>query len=264
MAKILLIISALVIAATAYLGFATKQKVEEVQGQLKEKKATLITTQADLSKTKGTLKKTEDELVAAKATIEEKDKEIIAKKGEIDTIKGELSKVTADLEEKVKKLADIQEQLDKIGKGPGGNVDEMIKQVGDLTKAKADLEVKVAELAQVQDTLNKQLSDEKSKTAAAEIVVRGYKENITRRGLTGTVLAYNPGWNFVVLSIGDKQSLKAGKEMVVTRGGQMVAKVRVTSVEPSTSIADIIPSSVAKGQSVQPGDSVVYEGRGNN
>ena len=52
--------------------------------------------------------------------------------------------------------------------------------------------------------------------------------------------------------------------MVVTRGGQMVAKVRVTSVEPSTSIADIIPSSVVKGQSVQPGDSVVYEGRGSN
>lgn len=264
MAKILLIISALVIAATAYLGFATKQKVEEVQGQLKEKKTALITTQGQLATTKTSLKKSEDELVAAKATIEEKDKDIAAKKGEIDTIKGDLLKATTDLDEKTKKLAEIQEQLDKIGKGPGGNIDEMIKQVGDLTKSKADLEVKVAELTQVQDTLNKQLGDEKSKTVSAETQVKAYKQNYTRQGVTGTVLAYNPGWNFVVLSIGDKQSLKAGKEMVVTRGGQMVAKVRVTSVEPSTSIADIIPSSVVKGQSVQPGDSVVYEGRGSN
>ena len=79
--------------------------------------------------------------------------------------------------------------------------------------------------------------------------------------MTGPVLAYNPGWNFVVLSIGDKQSVKAGKVLVVTRGGQMIARVRVTSVEPSSSIADVIPSSVIRGESVQPGDSVVYEGR---
>lgn len=263
MAKILLIISALVIAATAYLGFATKQKVEEVQGQLKEKKATLITTQATLSKTQGTLTKTQDELVAAKATIEEKDKDIAAKKGEIDGLSSKLKEASDSLTAKT-------EELEKLKIALGGNPDkgpdvEQMKADFEATKkAKADLEVKVAELTQVQDTLNKQLSDEKSKTVSAETQVKAYKQNYTRLGVTGTVLAYNPGWNFVVLSIGDKQSLKAGKEMVVTRGGQMVAKVRVTSVEPSTSIADIIPSSVAKGQSVQPGDSVVYEGRGNN
>ena len=261
MAKILLIISALVIAATAYLGFATKQKVEEVQGQLKEKKATLITTQADLSKTKGTLKKTEDELVAAKATIEEKDKDIVAKKGEID-------KLTADLKKTSDELAAKIEEIAKFAKpdatGAPVDLEKMRAEMDALSKSKVELEGRVAELTQVQDTLNKQLSDEKSKTVSAETQVKAYKQNYTRLGVTGTVLAYNPGWNFVVLSIGDKQSLKAGKEMVVTRGGQMVAKVRVTSVEPSTSIADIIPSSVAKGQSVQPGDSVVYEGRGNN
>ena len=262
MAKILLIISALVIAATAYLGFATKGKVDALQGDLTTKKNTLIATQADLTKTKGNLKKTEDELVAAKATIEEKDKEVAAKKGEVDKLTSDLSKATTDLDEKTKKLADIQEQLDKRP-GVGGNIDEMIKQVGDLTKAKADLEIKVAELSQVQETLNKQLGDEKSKTVAAETQVRSYKEGYTRPGVTGTVLAYNPGWNFVVINIGDKQSLKAGKEMVVTRDGQMIAKVRVKTVEPSSSIADVIPSSVAKGQSVQPGDSVVYEGRSN-
>ena len=263
MAKILLIISALVIAATAYLGFATKQKVEEVQGQLKEKKTALITTQGQLATTKTSLKKSEDELVAAKVTIEEKDKDIIAKKGEIDGL-------GAKLKEASDSLAVKTEELDKLKIALGGNndkgpdVEQMKAEFEATKKAKADLEVKVAELTQVQDTLNKQLGDEKSKAASAETQVKAYKQNYTRQGVTGTVLAYNPGWNFVVLSIGDKQSLKAGKEMVVTRGGQMVAKVRVTSVEPSTSIADIIPSSVAKGQSVQPGDSVVYEGRGSN
>lgn len=262
MAKILLIISALVIAATAYLGFATKQKVEILQGDLADKKKVLAVTQADLSKTKTTLKTTENELVAAKATIEEKEKDISAKKGQIDSLTTELTSIKADNEEKTKKLADIQAQIDALTtKGPGGGIDEMTTKIRELSEAKSALEVQLAESKQVQETLTRNLNAEKSKTVAAETQVTAYKTEYTKPGVTGTILAYNPGWNFVVLSIGDKQSLKAGKEMVVTRDGQMVGKVRVTSVEPSTSIADIIPSTVPKGQSVQPGDRVVYEGR---
>lgn len=262
MAKILLIISALIIAATAYLGFATKQKVETIQGELAEKKKTLIATQGDLSKTKGTLKKTEDELVAAKATIDEKEKDIADKKGQIDKLTSDAAKATAELEESNKQLAQIKTAMDELEKNFAGiKPEELAGKIRDLSEAKTKLESRVAELTQVQETLNKQVMEEKSKSSAAELQVKGYKEEYMKPGVTGTVLAYNPGWNFLVLSIGDKQSVKVGKEMVVSRGGQMIAKVRVTSVEPSSSIADIIPSSVAKGESVQPGDSVIYETR---
>ena len=259
MAKILLIISALVIAATAYLGFATKGKVDALQGDLTAKKNTLIATQADLTKTKGNLKKTDEELTAAKATIEEKERDIAAKKGEIDKLTTDLKKASDELAAKIEEIA-------KFTKGPIGepvDLEKMRAEMDALAKAKADLQIKVDELTQIQNTLNKQLGDEKSKVATFQNQVIAYKTEYTKPGLTGTVLAYNPGWNFVVINIGDKQSLKAGKEMVVTRGGQMIAKVRVKTVEPSSSIADVIPSSVARGQSVQPGDSVVYEGRSN-
>ena len=259
MAKILLIISALVIAATAVLGFATKQKVDTLQGDLSEKKKTLIATQSELGKTKTTLKKTEDELVGAKATIDEKEKDIAAKKGEIDKLTADLAKTTADLEEKSAKLAEVQKKLEE---GPSGvSLDEIGPKLAELSKAKADLEQQVAELRQVQDSLKKQVSEAEAKASTAQTQVQQYKTEYTKPGVTGTVLAYNPGWNFVVLSIGDKQSVKAGKVLVVTRGGQMIARVRVTSVEPSSSIADVIPNSVVRGGSVQPGDSVVYEGR---
>ena len=76
MAKILLIISALVIAATAYLGFATKQKVDALQSDFTKTKNTLSSTQTTLDKTKATLKKTDEELVAAKADLEVKEKDI--------------------------------------------------------------------------------------------------------------------------------------------------------------------------------------------
>ena len=261
MAKILLIISALVIAATAYLGFATKQKVDAIQGELSSKKKTLIATQADLTKTKATLKKTDDELVAAKADIEVKEKDIAAKKGEIEKIGAELKQASDSLAAKTEELDKIKIAMSGEPGAGAVDVEQLKKDFEEMKRSKAETESRVAELMQVKDTLTKQLGDEKSKTVAATTQVEAYKKEYTKPGVTGTILAYNPGWNFVVLSIGDKQSLKAGKELVVTRGGQMVGKVRVTSVEPSTSIADIIPSTVAKGDSVQPGDRVVYETR---
>jgi hypothetical protein len=48
--------------------------------------------------------------------------------------------------------------------------------------------------------------------------------------------------------------------MLVVRSGEIIAKIRISSVEPSTAIADIITSSLARGVQVQPGDIVIYAG----
>ena len=80
-----------------------------------------------------------------------------------------------------------------------------------------------------------------------------------RQGLQGTVLAVNQAWNFVVLSLGDRQGVVPNAELLVQRGSQLLGKVRVTSVEPSTSIADILVRTVPRGLSVMPGDTVIYQ-----
>ena len=64
----------------------------------------------------------------------------------------------------------------------------------------------------------------------------------------------------MVLSIGDRQGAVANAEMILQRGGSQIGKVRITSVEPSTSVADIIPGSLARGVRVQPGDQVIFPG----
>jgi hypothetical protein len=48
--------------------------------------------------------------------------------------------------------------------------------------------------------------------------------------------------------------------MLVKRGAQLIGKIRITSVEPSTSIADIVANSTPRGLVIQPGDSVIYAG----
>ncbi len=262
MAKILLIIAALVTAGTAYLGFATKQKVDALQGNLKDTTNRLTATTADLNKTKTTLKKTEEDLTAAKATIEDKEKDIATKKGEIDKLTSDLSKATMDVEEKTKQIGMIQAELDKLsGVLTGIKPEELAAKIKELSESKSRLETELAEAKQVLVTLNDKLKEKDDKLVGTEQQVEAYKKNFVKNGLTGSILAYNPGWNFVVLSIGDKQGLKPSVQMVVSRAGQMVAKVKVTTVEPGTAIADIIPGTTPRGMSVQPGDTVVYEGR---
>ncbi len=78
--------------------------------------------------------------------------------------------------------------------------------------------------------------------------------------LRGTVLAVNQAYNFVVLNLGGRQGVEANSEMLVLRGGTLIGKIRVSSVEPATAIGDIVGSSLAPGVQVQPGDSVVYAG----
>ena len=80
-----------------------------------------------------------------------------------------------------------------------------------------------------------------------------------RNGLTGRILAVNQAWNFVVLNLGDRNGVVGNAEMLIKRGNQLIGKVRVTSVEPSTSIADIVSNSVPRGVSIQPGDNVIYQ-----
>ncbi len=83
---------------------------------------------------------------------------------------------------------------------------------------------------------------------------------ITNPGIRGTVLAVNQAYNFVVLNLGGRQGVEANTEMLVLRGGTLIGKIRVSSVEPATAIGDIVGSSLAPGVQVQPGDSVIYAG----
>jgi cell shape-determining protein MreC len=75
-------------------------------------------------------------------------------------------------------------------------------------------------------------------------------------GLKGKVVAVDPKWDFVVLDIGSNQGVVERGVMLVNREGKLVAKVRVTTVEDSRCIANVLPE--WKQTDVLTGDSVLY------
>src|SRR5439155_99874 len=88
------------------------------------------------------------------------------------------------------------------------------------------------------------------------------RESVTSHhaGVHGSVLAYNQAYNFVVLNLGARNGVEPNSEMLVLRDGTLIAKIRISSVEPATAIGDIITNSLARGVQVQPGDNVIYAG----
>lgn len=260
MARILLILSIILTLATAGLGYMAKQKVDELQASLQTGTRDLRAKTNDLIKTKKELDATTADLTKTKTDLDDRSAELGKAKTELNDTATKLASATALVDAKTKELDDIKAQLKPPGEGPGMTAEElkiaMETSKADLAKAQSEL----AEARQVQETLNNRLQEQTSQLAAKEQQVKSYKDVTVRAGLSGRVLAFNPGWNFAVLSIGDKAGLKAGVNMVVTRGGSMIAKARVTTVEPNTSIADILPGSLARGATVQAGDTVVFEG----
>jgi hypothetical protein len=59
--------------------------------------------------------------------------------------------------------------------------------------------------------------------------------------LSGKILVSDPKWDFVVLNIGEEQGVKEAGELLVNRGGKLVAKVIVRSVQKDRSIANVMP-----------------------
>ena len=59
-------------------------------------------------------------------------------------------------------------------------------------------------------------------------------------GLQGEVTAVDPKFEFVVLDIGEDNGVLERGEMLVSRSGKLVAKVRIMSVRSGTSVANVL------------------------
>lgn len=262
MAKILLVISIVITLLTAGLGFMTKTKVTELQTSLSRTKDDLQSTRSTLDTTKKDLNQTKEDLTTAKKDVDETKQKLTAAETEAKDAKAKAEQLAQDIEERGTKIAALEKQLKEMETGvtPDGAANpQMVQLQEDLRRAVAERD----ELKAVQDTLNARVSEADQRFQAAQSTVERYKKGIANQGLTGRVLAVNQGWNFVVLDVGDRQGAAVNAPLLVLRGGQPIARLKITSVEPSTSIADVIPGSTARGSMVQPGDRVVFAGNRN-
>lgn len=220
----------------------TGQKLEAAQKDSEEKKQQITDLSSEKDTLTANLGEAQNQLNASK-------EELATAQGKATTLETELAQASGDAEAKDTRIAELEQQLAE-GTGATGTGDTA--DVAEITAERDELRTVVAGLEDRATGLEAQVAELRRKDDARQ-------KSQMRQGLQGTVLAVNQAWNFVVLSLGDRQGVVPNAEMLVQRGSQLLGRIRVTSVEPSTSIADILVRTVPRGFTVMPGDTVIYQ-----
>ncbi len=188
-----------------------------------------------------------------------------AEDAKLATAEAELAKSLSDKQQLQSKIAADEAEIAELRK----RVDEANTAVGAAsaqTPPSAELQAQVADLKRQLESAEREKSLLADKIGTARERTAELETEKKRRaashtaGVRGTILAVNQAYNFVVLNLGGRNGIEANSEMLVLRGGTLIGKIRISSVEPATAIGDIVTNSLARGVQVQPGDIVIYAG----
>ena len=199
-----------------------------------------------------------------------------ARAGKAEADLAQVQKEKADLQTKLdvnqQEITSLQKRVEEAGKnanapvagsppGDSGQTADLQSQVDDLRRQLDSAEKEKVFLSEkLQDAQGRTAQPKEGKKRRETASTQGETVSPRRTGVRGTVLAYNQVYNFVVLNLGARHGVESNFEMLVLREGTLIGKIRISSVEPATAIGDIIPSSLARGVQVQPGDTVIYAG----
>lgn len=259
MPRILIGISLLLMSLSLVFGFLNTGKVKSLRNELVANNSARQTSDRARTASEKKWKARETALTA------ELDKAAAAAaKGsgtEVELSKWQNQK--AELEAKVQaseaQIADLQKRVADATVGGVAGAPEVVAP-NDLKTILDDTRQQLDAAEQEKTVLADKVKAAQDRVAAIEAEKKRRESGVNAPGVHGTVLAVNQAYNFVVLNMGDRQGVVANSEMLVMRQGALIGKLRISSVEPTTSIGDIITNSLARGVQVQPGDTVIYAG----
>ncbi len=205
-------------------------------------------SKSELAKTKTTLKNTSEKLAKTETSLEE--------------TKTQLTATTAKFEGEQKRANGLQENLTKSNSELKSAKDELFAYTGTSVKPEEIRGlVSTVKSLTVENAGLKAESSVLSKTVKArdltiqQLVGVNNLDPVVPREVRGKVLVVDPKWDFLVLDVGARNNIPPNGVMLISRNGELVAKVRIMDVQDQRSIANIMPG--WKIKDVSEGDVVL-------
>jgi len=229
----------LIVAILAGIGVGTlnfvkvKEKIVDLQTRLQQQTERADKAEKERDDTKRELTKTKTELTQTqatlKATIEERDKAV----AEATSQSKRAEKLNEDLNKTRTERDEAQQELTayKVSGMTPQQVANANKQIKDLSNNLAGSQEENRLLGQKIRKVENELAIYKTPD---------YKVPLPP-SLQGKVLVSDPKWQFVVLNVGEDQGVLPAGELLINRGGKLVAKVKISSVQKDRSVANVIP-----------------------
>lgn len=245
--KIFLYVALAGAVAAAIAGWMVISKVNDQKGNIVQ-----VSHERDLAKAAST--KAAQEADAAKKAQEQAEADLNANKSKIDDLNTKLTAATKDQDDLKAAVAQANDATKKA--------QDQVKHITDvlgmspedaktaIKKAQDDLAATQSEQKILQD----QLQAATSQVDQLKKDINSAKVGYIPPGVSGKITFVNRAWNFVVLNIGLTNGVVPNGELIVYRGRNFLGKIKVTSAEEGTAVADILPDSKAD---IQVGDDVL-------
>jgi len=249
MLRISLIIAIIAGAAAAGLNFyQVKNVLEQAIAERNDQNTKRDTAEKDAADKKAKLAKTTTELEGTKK--------------KLATTEGELKKQTAKLGDEEKKSKDLAAKLSTV-EGDRDKAQRQLAQWDDVHVTPGQVKQLVVDLKNLKEDKEIAMEENKVLMTRYKDLKQAYDEFVgvdnpppAMPNFHATVIAVDPKYDFVVLNAGkEKGALKRG-EVLVNRGGKLVAKLKIFSVESDRCIANVMPN--WKQGEVMEGDQVLY------
>lgn len=260
MKKVIMLISALAMCGSVFVGLGNKEFLEttvaeltSVNGKVKDVTADLgaVEDQRDDATEKESQAK--DKRNQASAAIEGVKQNLKITQKSIDDISADLKKVEIE-------IAEINLAVKKVF--PDGQIksaEELRMKMTMLQESlteeqnkKAEYEAQLAGAAQLKQEQVARVKEEENYQVSRA-------QKLSLNGLVATVIAVNADWGFVMVNAGRQNGVSADSSLLVKRGNSRIARLRIVNLQDNVVVADVVKESLLAGFKVQPGDKVIFE-----
>jgi len=248
------ILTALVLAISTWIGLKNKNQYE-LQISMRQKEEANFARESKTLQNRTsdweTTKAAKEELLAANEKLSD---EISELESNISKLKSEIAKKEADKKRLSREVADAEEIFNKVG-----GVRALIPKIRGLRTDIATLTEDIATARTNLANLKQTKSDTDGLITKNERRVEHEVSGKSQPYLSISIKTVYSSWGFVTLNGGEIQGVVPGSTLEVLRDGDVVAKLKVTTVESNRAAADIIMDTLVSGEALRNGDKVVAE-----
>lgn len=252
MANVFGILTAIVLALSAFVAFKNQAAYQLSVDATKARKVELVASNKRLAADNKVLADLPVEIKGVEDEVDQQTADESAQK-----------KVNADLsgqvDEKTKQIASDKEQLDAIRAKTEkfGDVKELAAK---MREAKAAIEALVQSIGDNEakrDNLTAQIGSTETQIAATKSKFENFAAGRSLPEVNTRIRSIYPNWGFVTLAAGNNVGVMNNSTLNVVRGDSVIAKLLVTAVEATTASASIVPDSLKDDTTLMVGDRVV-------
>lgn len=176
----------------------------------------------------------------------------------------QLARDLEEVEDRFDQAKAKQAEVNKIIKEieemfPGTDLDGVPAVYEGLVTKQRTLEKELEEQELAKEGLVKEVTKNNTEIKRVETNIAESKARIRGNDFQATVTSVNNEWDFLVIAAGESSGLAGDSRLLVQRGGRLIGKVAISSLEANQAVAEVVPGSLAPGTIIRPGDQVILE-----